>query len=109
MIHFEDLEPKVLSNFQGGQGEILAKIAADDAHRIIKSTYAPGVSTGYHLHEGSDEIIFILEGTCKVLHEGKEERLHPGDCHYCKIGQSHAVINDGDTDLVMFAVVSNKS
>lgn len=107
MIKFDALETKVLSNFQGGAGDILAKVAADDAHRIIKSTYAPGVSTGYHLHDVSDEIIFILEGTCKVLHEGQEERLSVGDCHYCKKGESHAVINDGDTDLVMFAVVTN--
>lgn len=108
MISFDSLETKILSNFQGGQGDIIAKISADDAHRIIKSTYAPGVSTGYHLHDVSDEIIFILEGTCKVIHEGKEERLQAGDCHYCKIGESHAVINDGETDLVMFAVVTNK-
>lgn len=107
MISFDSLEPKVLSNFQGGQGDILAKISADDTHRIIKSTYAPGVSTGYHRHEGSDEILFILQGTCKVMHEGKEERLQAGDCHYCKDGESHAVINDGETDLVMFAVVTN--
>ncbi len=108
MIHFDSLETKVLSNFQGGEGTIFAKIAADETHRIIKSSYAPGVSTGYHLHDVSDEIIFILEGTCKVLHEGKEERLSPGDCHYCKLGESHAVINDGNADLVMFAVVTNK-
>lgn len=107
MINFEDLETKFLSNFQGGQGDILAKILADDTHRIIKSTYAPGVSTGYHLHDVSDEIIYILEGSCKVFHNDEEERLLPGDCHYCKLGESHAVVNDGDTDLVMFAVVTN--
>ncbi len=107
MIHFNDLETKILSNFQGGEGDISAKISADDTHRIIKSVYAPGVSTSYHLHDVSDEIIFILSGSCKVLHEGKEERLLPGDCSYCKKGQSHAVINDGEEDLIMFAVVTN--
>lgn len=107
MIKFDDLEPKILSNFQGGSGDILAKVFADETHRIIKSTYAPGVSTGYHKHEGSDEIIFILQGSCKVLHEGKEERLNAGESHYCKDGESHAVVNDGEEDLVMFAVVTN--
>ena len=51
------------------------------------------------------EIIFILSGSCKVIYEGKEEYLTVGDCHYCKKGQSHAIINNGDEDLVMFAVV----
>lgn len=107
MINFNAIEPKILKDFQGGQGEILARLMVDDAHRIIHSTYAPGASTGYHLHDASDEIIFILEGSCKVLHQGKEERLNPGDCHYCRLGESHAIINDGSKELKMFAVVSN--
>ena len=105
MIKFDNLETKVLHQFQGGNGDILAKVCADELNRIVKSVYAPGVSTGYHCHDTSSEIIFILSGSCKVLHDGVEERLCAGDCHYCKKGQSHAVINDGDEDLVMYAVV----
>ena len=105
MIKFDDLETKILHEFQGGNGDILAKIHADDLNRIVKSIYAPGVSTGYHCHDTTSEIIFILSGSCKVLHDGTEEHLSTGDCHYCKKGQSHAVINDGDEDLVMYAVV----
>ncbi len=105
MINFDKLDTKILHEFQGGNGDIVAKIHADDLNRIVKSVYAPGVSTGYHLHDTSSEIIFILSGSCKVLHDGIEERLNTGDCHYCKKGQSHAVINDGNEDLVMYAVV----
>ena len=105
MIKFENLDTKILQNFQGGNGDIVAKIHADELNRIVKSVYAPGVSTGYHLHDTSSEIIFILSGSCKAIHEGKEEYLTAGDCHYCKKGQSHAIINNGDDDLVMFAVV----
>ena len=108
MIHFESLETQILQEFQGGNGAIQAKIYADELNRIIKSVYAPGVSTGYHCHDVSSEIIFILSGSCKVLLDGKEERLTAGDCHYCKKGESHAVINDGDTDLVMYAVVCSQ-
>lgn len=105
MIKFENLDTKILHEFQGGNGDIVAKIHADDLNRIVKSVYAPGVSTGYHTHDDSSEIIFILEGSCKVIHDGVEDRLSVGDCHYCKKGQSHAVVNDGNTDLVMYAVV----
>ena len=108
MIKFENLDTKILQNFQGGSGDIVAKIHADELNRIVKSVYAPGVSTGYHLHDTSSEIIFILSGSCKVIHEGKEEYLTVGDCHYCKKEQSHAIINNGDEDLVMYAVVCSQ-
>ena len=108
MIEFEKIEAKILHEFQGGIGDIEAKIYADDLNRIVKSVYAPGTSTGYHRHDDSSEIIFILAGGCKVLHEGKEERLVSGNCHYCKKGESHAVINDSDEDLVMYAVVCSQ-
>lgn len=108
MIEFEKLETKILHEFQGGTGDIEAKIYADSLNRIVKSIYAPGVSTGYHRHEDSSEIIFILSGNCKVIHEGKEERLVNGMCHYCKKGESHAVINDTGEELIMYAVVCSQ-
>lgn len=108
MIDFENLETKVLRQFQEGNGDIQAKIYADDLNRIIKSTYAPGVSTGYHCHDTSSEILFVLSGSCKVIHNGKEERLTAGMCHYCKKGDSHAVLNDADEMLVMYAVVCSQ-
>ena len=49
--------------------------------------------------------MYFIEGEGKVIHEGREERILPGDCHYCKRGEAHTVINDGKCDLVFFAVV----
>ena len=108
MIDFDKLPITLLHEFQGGSGDIVAKIHADDLNRIVKSVYAAGVSTGYHCHTDSSEIIFIIEGSCKIIHNGKEERIAQGQCHYCKKGDSHAVINDGDQDLIMYAVVSKQ-
>lgn len=108
MINFEKIETKLLHNFQGGTGDIEAKIHADDLNRIVKSAYAPGVSTGYHVHDDSSEIVFILSGSCKVIHDGREERLTEGQCHYCKKGESHAIVNDTDDYLIMYAVVCSQ-
>ena len=108
MIDFENLDTKILRNFQGGNGDIRAKIYADDLNKIVKSVYDVGVSTGYHRHDDSSEIIFILSGSCTVIHEAETERLAAGNCHYCKKGQSHAVINDGNEELVMYALVCNQ-
>lgn len=105
MIRFEEIEKKVLTNFYGGNGNIEARIFADDLNKIMKSVFLPGSSSGMHLHETSSEIIYVLSGRGKAIIEGKEEVLEPGVCHYCKKGQSHSVINDGDENLVMFCIV----
>ena len=34
-----------------------------------------------------------------------EEAVAAGDCHYCQKGQHPMLINDGDEDLVFYAVV----
>ena len=65
----------------------------------------PGSSIGLHTHEGNSEMIYILSGTGKVLCDGEYEPLAAGDCHYCPMGHSHAMFNDGDEDLVYFAIV----
>ena len=105
MIDFDNLPLTLLHEFQGGNGDIKAKIHGDELNRIVKSVYASGVSTGYHCHFDSSEIIFIIAGSCKIIHNGKEEHISAGQCHYCKKGDSHAVINDSDQDLIMYAVV----
>ena len=33
------------------------------------------------------------------------EPLTVGSCHYCPKGHSHSLINDGDQDLIFFAIV----
>ncbi len=108
MIDFDELNVKILHEFQGGTGDIEAKVYADNLNRIVKSVYAPGVSTGYHRHDDSSEIVFIFSGSCKVIHDGKEEKLITGNCHYCKKGESHAIINDTDGQLIMYAVVCSQ-
>ena len=64
-----------------------------------------GASIGMHTHHGNCEIIFVLEGSGKMLYDGGEERLNAGDCHYCPENHTHSFVNDGDCDLVFYAVV----
>ena len=40
-----------------------------------------------------------------MLIDDTEEILRPGVCHYCPQGHSHSFINEGDQDLVFYAVV----
>lgn len=78
---------------------------SDGKNKMMKGRLVPGASIGLHRHEGNCEMIYVLEGSGKMLYDGGEERLSAGDFHYCPDGHEHSFINDGDSDLVFIAVV----
>ena len=115
-IEFDKVPLKHLPNFNGGEKEFAAHMLIDESNKILLGRLIPGASIGYHRHEGSCEVIYILSGCGKALcndaetgiENAVEERLAAGDCHYCPEGHFHSLINDRDEDLVFFAVVPMK-
>ena len=105
MIDFSNMPDTVLPRFKGGEGQLTAKMLGDDLNRILYATLAPGHSIGLHTHDTSSEIMYFLSGKGTVITDGTPETVAPGLCHYCKKGSSHTLINDGDEDLIFFAVV----
>lgn len=105
MIKFNSVDEKRLDAFKGGEGALNAKMLADELNKILMGRLEPGSSIGLHTHEDSSEIMYFISGTGKVIHNGTEEAILPGDCHYCKKGDEHTVINNGKEDLIFFAVV----
>ena len=105
MIRFDDMNEEILPQFRGGEGSFAVKMLFDGQNRIMKGRLVKGASIGLHTHETSSEIIYILSGTATFLLDGKEEILMAGDCHYCKKGSAHTLMNKHGDDLVFFAVV----
>lgn len=109
----DQLPQKELQNFQGGEKSLLANMRIDDQNKILRGRLVPGASIGYHCHADSSEVIYILSGCGKAIWnpsdsgiaQGCEEILAAGDCHYCPMGTSHTLINNGEEDLLFFAVV----
>jgi uncharacterized cupin superfamily protein len=105
VIDFEKIGEKTLEHFKGGEKYFLSAMYVDEDNKIMRGRLVPGSSIGYHKHETNSEIVYILEGECKVLYDGIEGRLHKGDCHYCNKGHSHSLINDSVNDVIFIAVV----
>lgn len=105
ILDFEHMEKKSLTDFKGGQGKLTMGGFSDEHVRVMELTLEPGASIGLHTHQGNSEIIYILSGTGKVLYDGAYETLVPGACHYCPEGHEHSLINDGEDELRVFAVV----
>lgn len=105
LIDFEHMEEAIIPNFKGGEKETAARMFTDPLGRIMRGRLIPGASIGLHTHETNSEIIYILEGTGKVLYDDGCEFLQVGACHYCPKGHTHSLVNDSAADLCFFAVV----
>lgn len=104
-LDFNEIEEVALSEFKGGKKRMLARMYTDELTKIMRGTLEPGASIGMHTHETNSEMIYILSGNGKVLYDNGEESLSAGDCHYCPKGHAHSLMNDGEENLVFFAVV----
>ena len=105
ILEFDKMPADTFPHFKGGEGALTARSYADEHNRILHATLAPGSSIGWHVHDTSSEIIYILSGEGKLLEQQGESRLSAGMCHYCPKGCGHSILNDGEEDLVLFAVV----
>ena len=99
------LEEVIHPNMRGGEKEVAMRTFSNDKNRIMLGRLIPGSSIGLHAHIGDSETIFFLKGEGKVLCDDVYEPVFPGACHHCPEGHSHSVINDGEEELVFFAVV----
>ena len=108
ILDYSAMETTDMPNFQGGEGTLHAQMRVDELGKILKGVLDPGSSIGYHTHETSSEIIYILSGRGKVKYDGGEEPVSAGVCHYCPKGHSHSLINDSNAPLEFFAVVPNQ-
>ncbi len=105
MIDFTTIPESALPNFKNGEGTFFARFAGDADCKILRGRLPAGATIGLHTHEDSAEIIFFLSGTGRMILNGAEEAISPGLCHYCPKGSAHTMMNDGDEDLIFFAVV----
>lgn len=105
-IEFDKIEETVVPHFKGGEGETRSRAYFDGVNKIMRGCLLPGCTIGYHCHETSSEMIYILSGEARCLIDDGEEFLKPGDCHYCPKGHSHSLMNASATEpLTYFAVV----
>lgn len=105
LIDFEELPRSVNEHFKGGEGVTNIRACTDGLNRIMKVTLEVGASIGLHKHEDSSETVFIVSGKGRMITNGEAEELRAGMCSYCPKGSEHTLINAGEDELVLFAVV----
>jgi mannose-6-phosphate isomerase-like protein (cupin superfamily) len=66
---------------------------------------AVGSSIGYHVHEGEEEIFYILTGSALVTEGGQVSRVGPGEAVLTGGGSGHSIENAGTGPLELLAVI----
>ncbi len=105
ILNFKKIEEREVEQFKGGEKSAFIRGFEDENNKIMLFRLEPGASVGRHRHQGNSETIYLLKGRGKVLSDGTYHQVSAGQCLYCPEGEEHSLINDGDEDLIFFAVV----
>ncbi len=106
VINFDEYPVVVKSQFKDGNKDYLVQTFEDKDNRIMHGRLEPGASIGLHLHEENSEVYYILKGKAELIYDDTRETVLPGQAHYCPVGHSHSLMNNGDEDLEFLAIVS---
>lgn len=105
-----EIVPEVADAVRGGSGSVSAHKLLDlYPGSAIKSVgvvrLEPGASIGEHSHEGDEDFYYCLSGNGVVIDDGVEHSFTPGTLQITRSGESQALRNTGETELVFFAAL----
>ena len=92
-------------NCHDGTGEIfLREVFGEDVFEsnlvhLHETIVQPHSTIGYHLHEGNEEIYYIMEGEGIMTVDGEEKTVAPGDAIITHSGSKHGLVNNTDKGL----------
>lgn len=94
---------------RGGKKQVqsveLSTRLPDKVRQFSTHTLVPGASIGYHVHRGESELVYFLEGDCRVQDDDQVYYVSAGDSMVVTSGHGHSMENIGDTDLVLVCII----
>jgi mannose-6-phosphate isomerase-like protein (cupin superfamily) len=106
-----DMEREVREKMRGGTGsvEILHIFRKEElkgkVRLLARLRLSPGSSIGYHMHEGEEEVFYILSGAGLVTEQGVSTAVGPGDAVLTGGGSGHSIQNQGAEPLELIATI----
>jgi len=90
------------------QAEKMAKVDLVQSKNLLAglNCFAPGQAHKPHTHAGQDKLYVVLQGSGLFSLNNEETRLSEGEMLHVPEDASHGVVNDGDTPLVVLAVIT---
>jgi mannose-6-phosphate isomerase-like protein (cupin superfamily) len=73
-------------------------------HSLAHILIPPGKSSASHFHKHAEETYYILAGQARMIVDGQEYTLTPGQACLICAPEVHQIFNDGSVDLEFLAV-----
>ncbi|HIU64542.1 MAG TPA: cupin domain-containing protein [Candidatus Avacidaminococcus intestinavium] len=108
---FTEKNITVCQNRFGGKGEVHIEHLLDEqvyngkVTMYAKITLKPGCSLGYHQHSGNSETYAFLSGSGLYNNNGELVSITAGDTTFTPSGESHAIENTGNDNLIFMALI----
>jgi len=105
-----EVVPELAEGVRGGTGTVAAHKLLDlFPGSAIKSVgivrLEPGASVGEHSHQGEEDFYYCLSGSGVVVDNGVECPFTPGTMQITRDGESQAIRNTGETELVFLGAL----
>lgn len=106
-----EMEKEVRERMRDGKGavEILHIFRREElrgrVRLLARLRLPPGSSIGYHLHDGEEEVFYILSGSGMVTEGDRTSPVGPGDAVLTGGGGGHAIENTGVEPLEFTATI----
>lgn len=110
ITNVHEIVPEVAENVRGGTGTAYAHKLLDlFPGSAIKSVglvrLEPGASVGAHSHNGDEDFYYCISGTGIVVDNGVEHPFTPGTLQITRDGETQAIRNTGETELVFLGAL----
>ncbi|CAI8279716.1 MAG: Oxalate-binding protein [Opitutia bacterium UBA7350] len=110
IIKVDSVIPEVAENVREGVGTVTAHKLVDlFPGSAIKSVgivrLEAGASVGSHTHYGEEDFYYCLSGEGVVVDNGEEHPFTPGTLQITRDGETQAIRNTGETELVFLGTL----
>lgn len=110
IVNVNEIVPEVAEEVSSGVGTIQAhKLLDFFPGSAIKSVglvrLEPGASIGPHSHHGEEDFYFCISGSGIVIDNGEEHSFTPGVLQITRDGETQAIRNTGETELVFLGTL----
>ena len=105
-----EIVPEVAEDVRAGNGIVQAHKLIDlFPGSSIKSVglvrLEPGASIGAHSHHGEEDFYYCISGRGIVVDNGVEHEFTPGTLQITRDGETQAIRNTGETELVFLGAL----
>lgn len=110
IVNVHKVVPEIAEEVSGGVGTVQAHKLLDlFPGSAIKSVglirLEPGASIGPHSHNGEEDLYFCISGAGIVVDNGQEHSFTPGVLQITRDGETQAIRNTGETELVFLGAI----